>query len=276
MTWLLVRLRQASKVVGRFGSSFHGHLGPIESPTPILFVTAENLSSHVWDKQVQSLRYSGYNCVVFSPDTAINSCVDDVANSLYATIEHHKLTPPIMISHSFSTLVCQRYLESYPALGLIMINPIPPNPIRVINKIKNSVLYKSDAVQRFHFLKAHFQLSMPDNQCKNLVKNCGENGYGYESESRKFPPYVENLIKDDKGNVHNFINVESFACPILAVTTSGDNHLLGKEDIDDMKSFYDLMDDGYRHLSSCESRAPMIESFTEINETVTEFIDGVA
>ena len=63
---------------------------------------------------------------------------------------------------------------------------------------------------------------------------------------------------------------------IMATILFSNSILNAKGYTSSMKSFYDLMDDGYRHLSSCESRAPMIESCTEINETVAEFIDGVA
>ena len=150
--------------------------GDIEWPTPLVFVTAELLSPCIWKEQAQIFQRQGYNCLLHTSIPHECNCIDDVADQLNTTIEHHKLTPPVLISHSFSTLVCQRYLESYPASALIMINPIPPDPIRMIRQIRNSALYKSDTVQKYQFLEAHFKLSGSDDQIQEITKRLGQNG----------------------------------------------------------------------------------------------------
>lgn len=52
---------------------------------------------------------------------------DEMAKSIYDEVVKNKLTPPIAITHSLSTFVGQKYLESFPLKGLVMINPIPPS-----------------------------------------------------------------------------------------------------------------------------------------------------
>ena len=249
-------------------SAIHIAEGEVERPTPLVFITAEFLSSHVWNDQVQNFQRKGYNCLVFTPNSHECKCVDDAADQLHAAIRRHKLTPPLLISHSFSTLVCQRYLESYPALGMIMINPIPPNPIRVIRRIRNFVL-NLNAVDRSHFLEAHFQLSTLDDKFKHSSSINTKKG----NTRYKFPLYIENFINDKDENILNFVNLEPHSCPVLVITTSGDKHLLTQQDIDELKNFYELADEYYVHLHSCNSRAPMVENIIPVDEIITQFIE---
>ena len=53
--------------------------------------------------------------------------VDKAVESLHEMIKENKLTPPIMVAHSMSSFIAQKYLESYALRALIIVNPIPPN-----------------------------------------------------------------------------------------------------------------------------------------------------
>ena len=46
-----------------------------------------------------------------------------------------KSVPPILVSHGLGSYVAQKYLESYPARGLVMVAPFPPNPESTIRRL---------------------------------------------------------------------------------------------------------------------------------------------
>jgi pimeloyl-ACP methyl ester carboxylesterase len=50
----------------------------------------------------------------------------DAADTVHAHITQLKLTPPVLVAHSMSTYMIQKYLESYALSGLVLVNPIPP------------------------------------------------------------------------------------------------------------------------------------------------------
>lgn len=55
----------------------------------------------------------------------IGSSFEEKANQLHNEVVSQKFTPPVLIVHSMSSFVAQKYLESYALSGLIMVNPVP-------------------------------------------------------------------------------------------------------------------------------------------------------
>lgn len=112
-----------------------------ESPVPIVLLGGEYLSRSVWSEWSRLLSQQGYSGICLSLADVIDPLVDDsivtgvkemprdlykLADNLQLIIESNKLVPPLLIAHSFSCLVAQKFLESYSLKGLIMIDPIPP------------------------------------------------------------------------------------------------------------------------------------------------------
>ncbi len=99
----------------------------IERPTPVLFICGEGLHVQVWDKTAKYLCAKGYSGGIMelptlTPPYDIYKSVD----YLQQTILEAKFTPPILVTHSVSTFIAQKFLESYSASALVMVDPIPP------------------------------------------------------------------------------------------------------------------------------------------------------
>lgn len=60
-----------------------------------------------------------------------------MANLLHKEVVQQKLTPPVLVAHSISTFVAQKYLESYALSGLILVNPIPPSATPALAALKS-------------------------------------------------------------------------------------------------------------------------------------------
>ena len=85
-----------------------------------------------------------------------------------------------------------------------MINPIPPNPIRITRRIRDFIMYRSDAVQRDDFFRVYFQFTIPHEKFEDGIKDDGQN----KCTKDKFPLYIENFINDEDKDIENFINLE--------------------------------------------------------------------
>lgn len=60
---------------------------------------------------------------------------EEMANLLHKEVLRNKFTPPIVVAHSLSTFVVQKYLESFALSGLVLVNPIPPNAYPALVKL---------------------------------------------------------------------------------------------------------------------------------------------
>ncbi|CAN0225600.1 unnamed protein product, partial [Ectocarpus sp. 13 AM-2016] len=45
-----------------------------------------------------------------------------------AAVDKSGLTPPVIVAHSMAGFVCQQYLQSYSASGLVLLDSFPPSP----------------------------------------------------------------------------------------------------------------------------------------------------
>ena len=59
--------------------------------------------------------------------------IDEASNIIHYNIRDYKLSPPpVLIAHSMSSFLVQKYLESHAASGLILVNPLSINCSRSI------------------------------------------------------------------------------------------------------------------------------------------------
>lgn len=131
----------------------------IERPTPVLFISGEGLHARVWEKTARYLCERGYSSSsielpTLSPPYDVYKSVD----FLQETIVANKFTPPILVTHSVSSFLAQKFLESYSASALILIDPVPPlhndymkKLIAHYNHASTSVdYYNSNHTDKFH------------------------------------------------------------------------------------------------------------------------------
>ena len=75
-----------------------------------------------WDDLIPRLSCEGYGGITI--EVAHDACdVYDQVDRIREAIVKEKLTPPVMISHSRSSYLGLKFLESHALSGLIMINP---------------------------------------------------------------------------------------------------------------------------------------------------------
>ena len=237
-----------------------------ESPTQVVLLAGEGFTEEVWDQYSKLLGSRGYSGFIFAPNQISLNTIDEVANALNTAIQSYKMSSPVLIGHSFSTLIAQRYLESFPASGLCMINPIPPRPLKVLSRIQASRMYRSHAVQGVHFLKAHYSLAISDSNMKRMMQH----GLPHSFDS-KLPAYVNNLFGTDME-----INLEPDCCKVLSIFTDGDD-LLDDKDIQYIANYYEL-DEDEKVMLKCESRAPMLDekNISGMHDAIEDWIGSIS
>ena len=119
------RIRQfrIKRDVGTVNFEARPEPGVRESPLPLIFV--RGTEEYDWNKVINYFSAKGYGGVVVDVPPAVET-VDDATNYLEEVRTKHGLIPPIMITFGLTTFIGQKYLESYPLHGLIMVNPLPP------------------------------------------------------------------------------------------------------------------------------------------------------
>ena len=101
-----------------YASYFQSDGTTYEQPTPVVLVCGEGLNRESFLEYSRHLATRGYCGMIFEPDCNLKS-LEAVAQTLDAAIRVSEMTPPILISHSFSSLICQ----GFPVLpNLIQIN----------------------------------------------------------------------------------------------------------------------------------------------------------
>ena len=70
----------------------------------------------------------GYSGLVLGMPCRDNCTGVDVAvSAIHEHIVRAKLVPPVMVAHSFGSFLAQKYIESYPVAGLVLVSPLPPS-----------------------------------------------------------------------------------------------------------------------------------------------------
>jgi pimeloyl-ACP methyl ester carboxylesterase len=101
--------------------------------------------------------------------------------------------PPVMIAHSVSSFIAQKYLESYALKGLVLVNPVPPVPGKVVKPLIN--LYEK--------CEEKFNLIPPANneEITSLVTQCYYNLDSQGLESVPFPLNFMNSLMEPKAKL---------------------------------------------------------------------------
>ena len=106
----------------------------MQRAVPLLFVQGPWLRSSVWTTVRALLGQQGWETRtldVFDQDgdSAVSSSLATVRGQV--SLLNKSITnsyPPVVVAHSTSCVVAQKYLESFSFSGLILVAPIPPTP----------------------------------------------------------------------------------------------------------------------------------------------------
>eukprot|EP00127_Corallochytrium_limacisporum_P005472 Clim_evm20s206 gene=Clim_evmTU20s206 len=104
-----------------------------ERPTPVLFIPGMFGSAAHFEKYFQHyFATKGYTSVAVDMDYTyrsgktdeefIDSLVDQVAS-----VGRSQMAPPIIVGHGLGGYVCQKYLESHPAAGVVLLSSFAPS-----------------------------------------------------------------------------------------------------------------------------------------------------
>ena len=212
---------------------------PIQKPVPLVFICGEFLHLDSWKTTTGLFSKRGYSgmTIQFPNDDSIDGCV----STIHDLISSARLTSPILITHSFSSYLGQRYLESFGPKALIMINPIPPK----LNKAFLSrlrIAFKQDICKYY----SGFENSHYENNDNFMDINLTES----------LPKSVFNLLK----NPNEFsISIEPNAVPMRILISSGD-YLFTCDELNVMKEIHGVDLESDIAALSTSSRAPMLDS----------------
>lgn len=163
--------------------------GDFERPTPVLLISGEGLGVNLWRPYAELLSKRGYCGSVMSIDPATRS-VRQAARSIENAVRRSGYWPPVMIAHSSSSLVAQKYLESFSLAGLVMVSPFPTDPSaaasRALNLLDEVLLARgvstADVQQGEHNL-SNEELA----QCLRRLYNCVDISDVLETQGSRLP-----------------------------------------------------------------------------------------
>jgi hypothetical protein len=226
-----------------------------ERPKSLVFISAEGLNKNIWNNTIKYMADRGYSGLSLDIPNNINN-IDEVTDNIHASIQQAKIINPIIISHSISTFISQKYLESYAASALVLINPIPPtNHMKSISKlyeIKNNI--NND------FIKKYYNILLNNN-------NDDDNDYNYP-----YPSFIENI----KSNPNVSVNLEQGVCEMQLILTTNDldMNIIDNNDIKQMKLFHDIDDNNIIILND-QSRIPFYTQPELCQNLIYNFIDKI-
>ena len=97
------------------------------------------------------------------------------------------LTPPVLVAHSLSSFIGQKYLESYSLKGLVLVNPIPPAHTEVVQNL----------LIRHKNCEINFKENLFSSEDKNKFTQAYYNLESEVQDSTPFPKlFMENILAD--------------------------------------------------------------------------------
>ena len=108
-----------------------------EAPTPVALLGGpwQGASSFQRMPLLRALSVSGFGVAALdlpgygrANGLPADASLDDVVDGVHTALAALRGPPPIMIAHSSAALLAQKYLESYPLGGLVLLCPPPPCP----------------------------------------------------------------------------------------------------------------------------------------------------
>ena len=130
-------------------TSFESSSEQMEHVTPIVLIAnkASAISHCAFRTFASALSREGYSGFVLERSHVLGaSCVDDAVSRLHEAIHEAGIMPPILIASNFTAYLAQKYLESYPLKGLIMLDPPSPciaEDCTQLRSNENSILCQS-------------------------------------------------------------------------------------------------------------------------------------
>lgn len=255
------------------------------------------ISLFSWNKTIPHLAASGFGGIAIEfPHFAEN--VDDAVNSLHSEISKVAFMPPIMIAHSLSSFVAQKYLESYALAGLIMVNPIPPDPA------KSSTLL----LERWSSLRGYKPVKLSHSDLDDVVLDY------YRADIQEPQQFYQKLGLDPSQqqfigskDLHDFLessahskdkdapclgttmlmhslvedpsvclNLEPGSVPMFLIYTEDDQHLLNQSDMLNLMDYHDIPEDYEASLEKENSRLPMLFSSSSFNGIISSWCEMLA
>ena len=86
--------------------------GMFERPTPLLFLCGEGLRTSCWEPYAKMLSQRGFCSTIIELDSSARN-IKQINRAVVEAIKKCGYWPPILISHSLSTFIAQKYLESF-------------------------------------------------------------------------------------------------------------------------------------------------------------------
>lgn len=277
--------------------------GVHERPLPIIFIAGEGLHHNIWSQSAIFVSNAGYNglCLslstLSSPSSSSSSSspsssssssstispsewIDHRVHLLHQSISHHKLTtpPPLLVAHSGSTFIAQKYLESFAAAGLVLLNPWPPHPKRVAEQLlldwqSATAISSTNSESNANDSKTtndNVNKSSSSSSCNRVVEVLSRyyripggsfvsSGGDLESlEVLRWCAEYGDLIA---------VDLEAGAVPTMILTSAGD--VINEEEIESLKQQHNVPDEWHMKIDSDLSRAAMLrESSCDIVNNV--------
>ncbi|CAM9257063.1 unnamed protein product [Discosporangium mesarthrocarpum] len=144
--------------------------GCFERPTPILLVAGECHPAEWWNPLMEFLSHRGctVGAMALTPSHVGSSAgsleiatLRQLQEGVAEAVAKCGLTPPVIVAHSLAGLVCQQYLESYGASGLVLLDSFPPNPVDYARTVLRDALPGVVSEKDLHVLDADPSLYEP-------------------------------------------------------------------------------------------------------------------
>ena len=224
--------------------------------------------------------------------------VDDAVNFLHREISSVAFMPPVLIAHSLSSFLAQKYLESYALAGLIMVNPIPPNPTKPCSKLlerwSSLRSYKSNKLTHQDLEETildYYRAEVP--QPEVFYQKMGLDPSRHEFIASHI---LQEQIKSQASSqekdficlgsnklMHSFVedptvavNLEPGSVPMFLVYTEDDQHILDQSEMMNLLDYHDIPEDYEASLEKETSRLPMLFSSSSFNGMISSWIEIVS
>ncbi len=205
--------------------------------------------------------------------------IDDGVAMLHNAFAPVSFQPPILVAHSLSTFIAQKYLESFALSGLILVNPIPPYPSHAAANLLNRWLMirdrvgnkwndgqHLDSIMEYYGLRSSKMGEVGGESTLENVHLCDELLEHIDSGTIKL---IDSLVNDRNIN----LVLEPQSVPIFVLTTMLDREILDDADLAQLMEFHDLDNDATMDFDREQSRLPMIAQHNQFNSVISRWID---
>jgi hypothetical protein len=104
--------------------------GPLQSVSPLLPLSTS----------LSQRGFHVFTCDLLRPHFALcTSTVDEIVDKIHASVQEARIcSPPVALTFGLESILLQKYLESYPLAGLVMVDPLPPSPQQALHGLLRS------------------------------------------------------------------------------------------------------------------------------------------